>query len=60
MGSRWLQTTVVCIRGAVKEPESESGKSASEPGILLGGIRSILVSKNLDLSVRKLGLQEAA
>lgn len=60
MGSRWLQTTVVCIRGAMKEPESESGKTASEPGILLGGTRSISVSENLDLSVRKLGLQEAA
>lgn len=58
MGSRWLQTTVVCIRGAMKGPES--GKTASEPGILPGGTRSVLVSKNLDLSVRKLGLQEAA
>lgn len=46
--------------GYERARESESGKTASEPGILLGGTRSILVSENLDLSVRKLGLQEAA
>lgn len=43
-----------------EKAESESGKTASEPGILLAGTRSISVSKNLDLSVRKLCLQEAA